>query len=357
LVSHTGLLSGAETVLVRATQAASRYGFQVRAAVPRGPLQDALGAEVDHLAVIPELKLPLGAKPVAAGVLGARALVAARRLRGMRCDVVLANGLLALPALRLAHPHAPVAWLVHDVLHRRDQLAALRVAGGVVTLAVAVSEAAARPLRQRGLRTVVIRNGTPHRASSLSRSPPSPPVVGCAAVLTPWKGHEVLLEAMARLGRPEVRLELAGGVFPKDAPFAALLRQRAARPDLAGRVTFLGHVDDVPDRMRGWTVAVIASVDPEAAPLALLEAMSVGVPVVGTDLGGPPEVLGDAGLLVPPGDPDAMAQAVAALLDDSVLWRRCSEAGPQAIAASLTIERWEEEITTTLRRLASERRG
>jgi glycosyltransferase involved in cell wall biosynthesis len=340
LVSHTGLVSGAERVLVRLAEAAAERGFDVRAAAPPGPLRDVLGPAVVDILPLPELKLPAGPRGAAAGVLAARSAAAAGRLRAAGAEVVVANGLLALPALRLARLRAPVAWLVHDVLHRRDQLATLRLAGGAVTLAVAVSEAVARPLRGRGLPTVVVRNGTPWPPAVGPAAPVSPPVVGCAALLTPWKGHEVLLEAVARLGRPEVHLELAGGTFPKDAAYEARLRRRAAEADLAGRVHFLGQVDDVMRTMRRWTVAVIASVDPEAAPLTLLEAMSLGVPVVGTEIGGTPEVIGEAGLLVPPGEAGAMARAIAALLDDEALRRRCAEAGPRAVAASLTIDRW-----------------
>jgi glycosyltransferase involved in cell wall biosynthesis len=353
LVSHTGLMSGAERVLVRLAEAATRRGFQVRAAVPTGPLTRALQPSVEELIELPELKLPSGPRAAAAGVLALRTVAAARRLRTASADIVLANGLLALPALRLARLRAPVAWLVHDLLHRRDQLLVLRLARGVVSLGVAVSEAVGRPLLEQGLDVVVVRNGTPWPPAPGVTAPASPPVVGCAALLTPWKGQDVLLEAMARLGRPEVHLELAGGMFPKDSPYVARLRSRAAAPDLTGRVHLLGQVDDVMERMRRWTVAVIASVDPEAAPLVLLEAMSAGVPVVGTDIGGTPEVIGEAGLLVPPGDPDALSQAIATLLDDRDLRRRCAEAGPRAIAASLTIERWEGEIMGTLKGLVS----
>ena len=76
-----------------------------------------------------------------------------------------------------------------------------------------------------------------------------------------------------------------------------------------------------------------ASIDPEAGPLTALEAMSVGVPFVATDHGGVTEVLGEAGLLVPPGDADALAAAITRLLDDAALRARCHAAGPPAIVA------------------------
>jgi glycosyltransferase involved in cell wall biosynthesis len=122
-------------------------------------------------------------------------------------------------------------------------------------------------------------------------------------------------------------------------PYAQMLRTRADEPDLRGRVTFVGRADDPLSRMRGWSLAVSSSVEPEAGPLAVLEAMSIGLPLVGTDLGGTPEVLGDAGLLVPPGDAGAMAEGLSRLLSDRELWRRCHQEGPRLTAGGLTIDR------------------
>jgi glycosyltransferase involved in cell wall biosynthesis len=144
-------------------------------------------------------------------------------------------------------------------------------------------------------------------------------VVGMLALLTPWKGHRVLLESVARL--PDVEVELAGGSFPGDLGYGDELRARAERPDLAGRVRFLGDVD-ASEAMSRWDVVVSASVAPEAGPLSVLEAMSHGLPLIGTDHGGTTEFLsGGAGLLVPPGDELAMAQAIDTVLRDDRLRR------------------------------------
>jgi glycosyltransferase involved in cell wall biosynthesis len=156
-------------------------------------------------------------------------------------------------------------------------------------------------------------------------------------MLTSWKGQDVLLDAVAGLRRP-VQVELMGGRFPRDEEFASGLVRRAAQRDLAGKVTFLGHVADPLARMRTWTVAVSSSIAPEAAPLNVLEAMSIGLPMVATALGGTPEVLGEAGLLVPPADPVALAQALEQLLGDDDLYRTCSSAGPMSISHGLRLE-------------------
>ena len=139
-------------------------------------------------------------------------------------------------------------------------------------------------------------------------------MVGILAALTPWKGHDVVLEAVARV--PGLVLEVAGGELPGESGYADTLRARAERPDLRGRVRFLGHVDRSAVLPR-WAVAVSASVLPEAGPLGVLEAMAAGVPVVATAHGGAAEYVADgAGLLVPPGDVDALARVLGRLSRD-----------------------------------------
>ncbi|MDQ1403786.1 MAG: hypothetical protein QOG03_2102 [Actinomycetota bacterium] len=334
-IAHTGQVSGAEAVLLRALIAARRRGWTVRCVGPPGPLALALAQhDIPHVP-LPELSLGAGPAPVAAAALAAATAAAARRIRrvsrDMQADVVLVNGLLGLPAARLARVAAPIVWLVHDVLRRADRLAVLRGAAPSVDLAIAVSEAAASAPRAAGIRTTVVRNGTRWPVDAAPQPPPSPPVVGCVAALTSWKGQDVLLEA-ARLLPPGVHVELAGASFPKDGEYVTRLHAMADGPELAGRVRFLGRVDDPLECMRQWAVCVSPSVDPEAGPLHVLEAMSVGVPLIGTDHGGTPEVLDGAGVLVPPGDPAALAAAIDRLLTDIALHRSCAKAGPLLVA-------------------------
>ena len=339
-VNHTGLVSGAEKVLLRLLSGANERGWATAAATPEGPLADEVGTETEHLP-LPDLMLPPGPPPLAAAVLARRYVAAARRLRqaGRDVDLIVANGLRVLPVLRLARPAAPVLWLAHSVVDRPKWRWVLSVSAPVVDSAVAVSEAVRESIGHQRFPVSVVWNGTEWPVRPAGSRPAGPPVVGCASLLTSWKGQDVLLEAMARVGRDDVVLDLAGGAFPKDAEYVASLHRRAAEPDLAGRVRFLGHLDDPLDRMRRWWMAVVPSVDPEAGPLVVLEAMSVGVPIVATNHGGPVEVVGQAGLLVPPGDPDALAGAIRSLLDDPALRRRCAEAGPRQVEEGLSLSR------------------
>jgi len=330
-----GQVSGAEMVLVRDLTAARTEGWAVRCACTDGPLLDELIDAGIAQIPIPDLRLPSGPRPLALARVAVRSMVAARRIRRMarRDEIVIANGVNTLPALRLARLRCHTVYFAHDVLVRRDRLRIARLGSSAIDVAVAVSDAVAAPLRAMGIPTIVVHNGTAWPVDPAPAVAPSPPVVGCSAVLTEWKGQHVLLEAMTRVTRPDAVLELMGATLPKDGGYAAALERRASEPDLAGRVRFLGHVDDPIGRVRTWSVAVSASIDPEAGPLTALEAMSVGVPFVATDHGGVTEVLGDAGLLVPPGDADALADAINRLLDDADLRARCHAAGPPAIVA------------------------
>ena len=358
-ISPTGLFSGAERVLQHYLTAARARGWTVSCLAPPGTLFDTLTADGISVVPLPDLKLGDGPRPLAALTMTARwgRASRARRRHARMADVVLVNGLLALPATRLARVRAPVCWLVHDVVVRRDLLAVARGSAGAVDLAIAVSDAAAALPRRLGITTVVARNGArwpvePADALTPVLTPmPVPPIVGINAMLVPWKGHRVLLDAMAHIDG--AILEVMGGHFPKDAEHVARLRQRASEADLDGRVRFLGHCADPLAQMRRWTLAVNASTDPEAAPLSVLEAMSLGLPVVATDHGGSPEVLGDAGLLVPPTDAAALARAITTLLGDADLRHRCAAAGRAAIADHYSLDRTTEQMMALLEQAES----
>ena len=354
-VTPTGLIGGAEIVLVRLLDAARRADWSVDAAVPDGALAGRLRRDGLHVVTIPDLKLPGRPRAAAVGRAGLRATRAARSIRRTPrgADVVVANGVLTLAALRLARLDAPVVWMVHDVITRRDWTALTRWCRGAVSLAVAPSEAAARPVRALGVPTRVIPNGTPWPVAPAPPAGPDPPVVGEAGALTPMKGQRMLLDAVARLPRGDVILELAGEAPPKDHAYAEELRRRAAQPDLAGRVRFLGRVPDVTECMRRWTVVALPSLAPESGGLAVLEAMSLGVPVVAADHGGPAEILDSAGLLVAPGDADALSGAIAALLEDPELRTRSGTAGRRAISEKFTLERQQRELLAALEDVAA----
>jgi len=143
------------------------------------------------------------------------------------------------------------------------------------------------------------------------------PIVLGAGRLAPQKGFGLLLDAAARWGdiRPGPLLVIAG-----QGPLAAGLRSRAASLGLA--VRFAGHRSDIPSLLAAADVFVLPSTW-EGQSLILQEALRAGLPVVATRVGGNAELTGeDAAILVPPGDPQRLADAVRAVLADPALAAR-----------------------------------
>jgi glycosyltransferase involved in cell wall biosynthesis len=242
-------------------------------------------------------------------------------------DVVHAHGLraaaLAVLARRGSHPPVVVthhngppggraARVVHTVL---ENLVCRRA-----DLVLGVSPDLEQRARDRGARDVApavvpAEPAVPTRDRDRVREElgltAGHPLVLTVGRLTAQKGLDSLLDALsdpALAGRP-LQLLVAG-----DGPDRERLQQRVERDSLP--VTLLGHRDDVVDLLAAADV-VVSSARWEGQPVWLQEALSVGAAIVATDVGGTGAVVGDGALLVPGGDPAALARAVAGVLDDT----------------------------------------
>ncbi len=150
---------------------------------------------------------------------------------------------------------------------------------------------------------------------------------------------ELLLVAVARL-EPQKNPIMLADVFARVGLGRLLLAgEGSLRPQLANRerVHLLGRRTDIADMLSACDVFILAS-DWEGHPIAVMEAMAAGLPVVATSVGGVPEIVGDAGLLVPPHDPAALEQALRRLISDPALRFRLAQAG-RARAAQFDVHR------------------
>ena len=199
---------------------------------------------------------------------------------------------------------------------------------GLTSCTVAVSNAVRDWCVARGVpaeRLVVIPNGVDLTRFQSGPQPagPRPRVLGIGRLS--WeKGFDVLIEACRDL--KDVSLEIVG-----EGPMRDALEAMGN-----GQVRFHGELEEVAEVMKGADLVVVPSRS-EGFGLVALEAMAAGVPVIASSIGGLPDLLGDAGLLVPPGDELALREAIRALLADAPR-RADMTAKGHSLAHSLSLE-------------------
>ncbi len=160
-------------------------------------------------------------------------------------------------------------------------------------------------------------------------------VIGCAARLAAEKNHAGLLEAFAGVLEREPRAVLA---CAGDGPLGAALREQAEKDGVSPHVRWLGAVQDMDSFYSALDVCVLNS-DREGLPLCLLEAMSHGIPVVATNVGGVEELLcGDSGLLVPARAPKRLADALVSVREDPELAQTLRRKGIARIREEYSID-------------------
>ena len=311
-------------------------------------------------------EVPIGARPHplddARAVARLRAVAAradvvhAHGLRAVaaRADVVHAHGLRAgaLAALALTAARTPLVVTLHNAppaggLAGRIFAALERVVARRADLVLVVSSDLAARMRARGARAVAPAVVPAPRLASAARPPEAVraelgagrrPVLLTVARLAAQKGLETLLDAAAGPYPEEPLFVIAGG-----GPLEPGLRARVDRDGLPVRL--LGPRDDVPDLLRAADALVVPS-RWEGQPLAVQEGLRAGLPIVATAVGGIPDMVGDAALLVPAGDAAALRDAVRRLLGEPGLAARLAEAAAKR-GADLPGER--EAVAAVLR--------
>jgi len=331
-VVNNFVAGGAERHLLELLSRLDRTRFAVEIACfeARGQFTDdvrALGWPVHELGIRGPIYAP-------GGILGFARLV--HLVESVRPDVIhgylFGPNLFAALAGRLARvPVVVIAKRNVDAFETPRQVAVQRIAHRLATHVVAVSESVATTSVALGAdprHVLVIPNGV-----DLGRFPDgngahpagAAQVVGSIGCLAARKDYGTLLEALARLAPRGLEPEL---VLVGDGAERGALEERARALGLERRVRFLGERPDVERLLAGMDVFALSSRE-EGIPNAVLEAMAAARPVVATAVGGTPEVLenGRTGWLVPPGDPGALADALAeALLDRAEAARRCAAA-------------------------------
>lgn len=368
MVVHPSVeLYGADLQMLETVRAASEGGWEVELVLPAsGPLNAraaAAGARVTVRA-FPVLRKSLMRPDRLLGLAvsaGRAVLDAVRGLRVRRPDVLYVST-VTIPWWLLAGRLASVPTVCHVHEAEEDQAwavtaaltAPLLLADRVVTNSGAARRSIGRVWTALGRRARVVHNGVagPPEAPEAPRTGPGDTLnVVVVGRLSPRKGIDVALEAVARLvaaGR-DVRLRVAGSTFTGYEWYEDQLRARAQEPDLRGRVELLGFVHPSwPELARADVVLVPSRVEPFGN--TAVEALLARRPVVASDVQGLAEIVRDGtnGVLVAPGDADALADAVARLHDDPGLRDLLATAGQEDASRRFSTARYAEDVRSEL---------
>lgn len=150
--------------------------------------------------------------------------------------------------------------------------------------------------------------------------PDGVPVIGVVGNIRAWKGQETIVRATAHLKEryPAIRCVLVGATTPEDEAYRRKLQALCQEHGIVDNVIFAGFQQNAIDYMRLMDVVCHTSTSPEPFGIVTLEAMSLAKPLVSTTIGGPAEVVknGTTGLLVDPGRPELLVEAIDKLLSD-----------------------------------------
>lgn len=342
----TRLQAGAGIVALRGAEALAERGHQVT--IIAGSGDRLLDEACTEVIMEPSLRSPIAPRDDLLALRHLTALFARRHF-----DVVHTHSAKAGTVGRLAAHRAGVPRIVHtyhgfpfhefqSALRRRVYIGIERRLGRITDVALCVGTAVSVEAIRRGLlaperiRTtaVPVCAGSPLTPQARLRArhalglSGSAPIVGAVGRLSYQKAPEHFVAAMIALHRPDVT-----GVWIGDGELADRVRTlaREALPD--ARVVLAGERADVPALLPAFDVFTLPS-RYEGLPVAIVEAMVCGVPVVATAVNAVPDVVrpGETGLLVPPGRPDLLAGAIGYLLD------RPSEAARLAVAARAQVD-------------------
>lgn len=305
----------------------------------------------------------------AAGAAAATVAMAVRLARHARgAALIHASALKAgfYASLAGALARVPVLWefpdlLTDDFFSPAARRIAVAAANHFTRVVMAVSGAVGESLIAAGVdpaKVAVVHNGVdleqfgPETKPAPVRDelglPPGAPLVAIFARLAPWKGHPVFFRAAAQLVASGVDAHfLAVGDAAFDDPsYGQQLKLLTAELGLKGRAHFLGYRRDVAAVMAACDLVVHASVLPEPLGLTPLEAMALSKPVVAVGAGGVRETVveGVTGLLVPPEDPTALADACRRVLTDPALGRAFGAAGRRRVEERFSLARQTDRV-------------
>jgi glycosyltransferase involved in cell wall biosynthesis len=238
----------------------------------------------------------------------------------------LASAWAGVPLVYHVHSHTASDWINmrQNWLNSLVERMSLTRVSGVVT----VSERLADYIRGQGVapqRIRVVPNGVPTRGRLVERQPPDKTwTLGAVSLFRPRKGLEVLLESLALLRSQGLSVRLRA-VGPFETPeYEQKVKAEVQRLQIADLVHWVGFTQDVQSELAQMDLFILPSLLREGLPMAILEAMAAGIPIIGTRVEGISEAVrdGQEGLMVAPNDPQDLACAIARFVRGEVDWSR-----------------------------------
>lgn len=191
--------------------------------------------------------------------------------------------------------------------------------------------------------------------------PDAAPLIGMVGNIQEWKGHRTVVEAMQKLREDLAGLRCllvgdASSTVRREQEFLQSLKRQITENELARHVILTGYRTDIADLMNAMDIVLHASVQPEPFGRVVLEAMSLGKPVIATDIGGPREIIknGVSGFLVPPGDPIVLADTIKRLLSDAGLRADIGKNALKTVEERFTLGRFRDELHSLYQELFSD---
>jgi glycosyltransferase involved in cell wall biosynthesis len=360
LTVHSAESGGAELLALReAEHLKGRY--ELLLSVPGGPLRAGFGEHGELVRGIATLPL-WGASALEWAKRSVRTIIdafrTARLIRRRSIELVLTNSSVSFaPVLAARLARVPVVVHARDVPNSRLARSVFAMHGTLASTVIVIAGELARYFRRgRRARVIQIADGitVPQRPTRSPSNLSAQLRLCLVGGIDPRKGQDIAVQALAMLHELGVAatLELVGREI--DEGFAAHVREQAKLLHVLDSVDFVGEVSDAGANLARADV-VIAPSRSEWTPLVLMEALAQCKPVVASRVGGVHEVVSDgrSGLLIGPGDPGKLADAIMRLVADPVAAAQMARTGREDVERRFrieqTLDRLSDEIDLILR--------